>query len=292
MSSFNKWFCFFNELEGLFNCFNDKTYAIIKGDSLSLYAYSNVGKRIYSDIDVLVPREELSQFECDLSNYYFRCLETSRADRVLMMTSSHQVAPWRLNIIPWGNVIIDLNFDIFWGEYTGKRISIKEFLADTVDIEMYGVKVKTLPLLKTMVQVVLHHYKEMNSIYHLVRHKCIDINKFKDIYYLLKNNMEEISLDSLYAISTEYEIIPYVYYMLYWTKQIFSDTDIELYVDAFKCEDGIKLLENYGLAENEQKTWRVDFFTRLESDNIFELIKDDLTTADFEKIARNRRIFS
>lgn len=29
---------------------------------------------------------------------------------------------------------VDVNYDIFWGEYEGKHCSIDEFLSDTVDI--------------------------------------------------------------------------------------------------------------------------------------------------------------
>ena len=47
----------------------------------------------------------------------------------------------------------------------------------------------------------------------------------------------------------------------------------------------------YGLAEKERKPWKVDFQTRLETDNLYELIKDDLTEEDIEKLERNRRIF-
>ena len=62
-------------------------------------------------------------------------------------------------------------------------------------------------------------------------------------------------------------------------------------MEAFQTPEGVALLEFYGLAENERKIWKVDFQTRLEADNMYDLIKDDLTEADFEKLNRNRRIF-
>ena len=82
-----------------------------------------------------------------------------------------------------------------------------------------------------------------------------------------------------------------MYYILYFTNWIFCDSELQKYVLAFKTEDGINLLDYYGLANSERKLWKVDFKTRLESDNLFELIKDDLTESDFEKLERNRRIF-
>lgn len=41
----------------------------------------------------------------------------------------------------------------------------------------------------------------------------------------------------------------------------------------------------------QRKPWKVDFQTRLEADNLYEFIRDDLTEADVEKLERNRRIF-
>ena len=189
------------------------------------------------------------------------------------------------------NIEIDLNFDLFWGEYEGKRIDISEFLSDTIEMNIYGCKVKTLPAFKAMVQLILHHYKEMNSIYHLAGHNCIHYNMFKDVYYLWKNNQEAVSLEKLYAISSEYEIIPYVFYVLYFTNWIFQDDDLKKYVKAFETPEGVELLDYYGLAEKERKPWKVDFQTRLEADNLYEFIWDDLTEADVEKLERNRKIF-
>ena len=52
-----------------------------------------------------------------------------------------------------------------------------------------------------------------------------------------------------------------------------------------------QVLNCYGLNKSERREWRVDFQTRLESSSLYELIKDDLTTDDLEKIAINKRVF-
>ncbi len=267
------------------------SYAVIKGEPLSFYAYKKTGKRISSDIDILIPRKNIKTLEKILEQNNFQNHLATREDKIIMLTGSHQVAPWIKIIGEKFEINVDINFDIFWGEYTGKPINIEEFIADTVKINVYGLQVKTLPPLKAMVQLILHHYKEMNSIYHLAGHNCINYNMFKDVYYLWRNNQEEISLDKLYTISNEYKIIPYVFYVLYFTNQIFKDSELEKNLEAFKTVEGIRLLDYYGLDEREQKLWKVDFATRLNTDNLFDLIKDDLTEADIKKLERNRRIF-
>lgn len=283
----------YTALSILFQALSNINYAHIKGDCISLMAYGKLGQRQFSDIDLLVSREDLYKVEAVLEQNGFLQPQIDKKDarkyRIFTMTSSHQTIPYSSRGML--KIPIDLNFDIFWGEYTGKRVNICKFLSDTIEMNIYGVKVKTLPPLKAMVQLILHHYKEMNSLYHLSQHNCIHFNMFKDIYYLWKNNQQEISLDKLYAISLEYDIIPYVFYVLYFTNQIFNDLEFSQYVETFRTSAGVKLLDYYGLSEKERKRWKVDFTTRLETENMYDLIKEDLTDADIEKLDRNRRIF-
>lgn len=263
-------------------------YSIIKGEPLSLLAYGKECQRLSNDIDILVSRSSLKHIEMILKRIGYIQRSFSRKSRIMMLSYSHQLLPY-FNIKY--NLFVDINFDIFWGEYEGRRIDIDEFLSDTIEMDIYGVKVKTLTPIKSMVQLILHQYKEMNSIYHLARHNCINYNMFKDVYYLWKNNQETITLEKFYAISSEYEINPYVFYVLYFTNWIFKDKELQKYVEAFRTLEGESLLDYYGLAEKERKPWKVNFQTRLETDNLYELIQNDLTEEDIEKLERNRRMF-
>ncbi len=267
----------------------DIPYALIKGEPLSIMAYERSGLRQYQDIDILVSRDNLEVVESILQKIGF-CQCSNRISRALPLLSSHQLQKYAIKV---GNlpITIDINYDIFWGEYEEKRVDIEEFLSDTVDMEIYGVKVKTLPPLKTMVQLILHHYKDMNSIFLLATRNSIKYEMFKDVYYLLKNNFEEISIEKLYRISSEYEIIPYVFYVLYYTSQVFEDEILKKYIEAFRTPEGERLLNLYGLCEKERKEWKVDFNTRLEADNLLPLIEADLTDRDRRKIEINKKVF-
>ena len=266
-------------------------YAIIKGVVLSNYCYNNIISRGIGDVDILISRQQIKSLEQLLFNHdFFQVRNTSRFDRVLLVTTSHQFVPYFKKTLN-SSVIIDINFDIFWGEYEGKRIDIEEFLSDTVEMEIYAIKVKTLPPIKAIIQLILHHYKDMNSLFLLSTRKSIKYDMFKDVYFLLKNNLNVIPLDKLYTMSAEYEIIPYVYYVLYYTGQVFQDDVLQQYVEAFRTPEGETLLNCYGLCAKEQKEWKCDFKTRLEAENLYDLIKDDLTEKDKEKIAINKRVF-
>ena len=287
----NKWLCIHNELDDMYSKLARLNYAMIKGDVLSVQAYNRVNMRRYSDIDLLVPKCELPKFKYWLSQHEFVSQQKNRLEQITTISCSHQILPWKKELIPWQTVTIDLNFDIFWGEYEGKRIDIYEFLSDTIEVDIYGVKVKALHPIKSLIQLILHHYKDMNSIFLLATRKSIKYDMFKDIYHLLKNNLDDITLNELYKKSEEYEIIPYVFYILYYTGQIFEDKIVKRYTEAFRTPEGEALLECYGLCVKERKQWKFDFNARLESDNLYDLIKKDLTKKDEEKIAINKHIF-
>jgi hypothetical protein len=270
-------------------------YAIIKGEPLSVLAYGNYGMREYGDMDILVDKKDLKTMENVLqkNNYimdYNKNLLTKHESRFIPLFYSHQLLPYR-KIVNKMIYSIDLNHDIFWGEYKGNRVNISEFLSDAMEMEIYGVKAKTLPPLKTMIQLILHHYKDMNSIFLLATRKSIKYDMFKDVYFLFKNNLNDLLLERFYTVSMEYEIIPYVYYILYYTGLLFEDDTLKLYINAFKTQEGENLLNCYGLNETERREWKCDFITRLEGGNLYDIIKNDLNNRDYEKITLNRKVF-
>ena len=82
-----------------------------------------------------------------------------------------------------------------------------------------------------------------------------------------------------------------MFYVLYYTGQVFDDDILKQYIEAFRTPEGEVLLNCYGLCAKERKEWKCDFKTRLEADTLYDLIKNDLTEKDHEKIAINKRIF-
>jgi phage FluMu gp28-like protein len=75
------------------------------------------------------------------------------------------------------------------------------------------------------------------------------------------------------------------------TSLLFEDELLKKYILAFKTSEGEALVHCYGLNELERHEWRFDFKTRLESQNLYELIKNDLTEKDIEKISINKKVF-
>jgi len=286
----------YTELKKVLSAAENLNYAVIKGEPLSVLCYNKKSMRNSGDIDILIPRDCLAYFESILSDNGFKVLNQpekhiSRMNRVLCLNQSHQIEPYVKELTNCF-IQIDINFDIFWGEYDGNRVDIDKFLFDAVTMDIYSCPIKTLPPLKAMVQLILHSYKDLNSIFLLATRRTIKSDMFEDIFYLLKNNLESISVNNLYDLGTEYGIIPYIYYVLYHTGLIFTDDrDLKRYIDAFRTPEGISFINFYGLNESERQEWKVDFYSRLKSDNLYDLIKENLSEKDVRKLKINSEVF-
>lgn len=269
-------------------------YALVKGEALSLLCYGRPGMRISSDIDILVDRKNVVHVEHILLQNGFSpigCInqQVERSKRILCMTSSHQLPPY-VGKGMLQNVEVDINFDIFWGEYTGQRIVIDTFLNDVVDVEIYGQTVKVLTPIKAMIHLALHHYKEMNSLYHLMGHKCITRSMFNEVYLLWKNNSNLIPKKELIEECRKMNITAYMFYVLHYSSLLVEDKEFSKLAQEFWSADGEALLNKYGLALHEQKMWRIEFMERLDKD-LYDEVRANLTLEDFEKIERMQRVF-
>lgn len=269
---------------------NSIRYAIVKGEVLSNQAYNAFGKRYYNDIDILLDKADLAKAKIILEKNGFNSMNVDRYKNIFTTSFSHQVIPY-VKTIDSFSIYVDLNFDVFWGEYEGTKINISDFLVDTVDFVIYECCVKILQPIKSLIQLILHHYKDMNSIYLLATRNSITYNMFQDVYLLLKNNQIDIQVEVLYELCKKYDICEYVFYIIYFTNKIYNDNFLEPYIEALRSDKGVELLECYGLTNQERKFWKVDFITRLNSENLYFLIKEDLNTEDIKKIKINKDNF-
>lgn len=285
----------YKELEPLFAALSSVRYAVVKGEVLSQQIYGVPDRRRSSDIDILIDKKNVKFLEEQLHKLGFeqKLPENNaeiRRNRVLCMAYSHQIPSFHKDKFGF-HLNVDVNYDIFWGEYEGKRCSIDEFLSDTVDMAIYGVTVKTLPIEKAFVQLVLHHYKEMNSLYHLSQHNTIRTDMFRDIYDMLIKQHSQLDLNTLQNISVYYVIGIYVYYMLYYTNVIFKSEVLATFLEEIACYRNDELLVSYGLSSKERKRWRILFDNRLDNDSVWYSIKENLTSLDIKKITDNKAIF-
>lgn len=277
---------------GLFHDLNRSKcpYVVVKGSPLAYYKTGNPGTRLSGDIDLLTPRENINQIDDILRhNGYLTSYVPNRNEHVLMLASSHQILPYK-KMYGKFELQIDVNFDLFWGEFGGPRIDIAEFMEDAIWLEVYGYKIKTLPPLKMLVLLILHHYKEMNSVFYLMHANPIKKRFFEDVYYLCKSYIKEISPQNLYDLSLKYQILPYVYYLFYYTSKVYDDRMLDTYLDVLYSNEGEDLLNCYGLTAQERKEWLLSFEERLERD-ISEIIRVNMTKTDREKLMLSKKLY-
>ena len=84
--------------------------------------------------------------------------------------------------------------------------------------------------------------------------------------------------------------MPYVYYIFYYTKELYNDNVLEPYLETLYSLEGEELLSCYGLTQQERKRWKINFEERLEQD-ISEYIQGEMTDKDKEKLAMSKKLF-
>lgn len=286
----------YRELEPVWEAMSGINYAVVKGEALSQQIYGDPGMRRSGDVDILIDKDDLRKLEQLLCNEGFEQHVPSgsneaRKNRILCLAYSHQIPSYHKDKL-WTRLNVDVNYDIFWGEYEGQRYPIKKFLDDVIETEIYGSRVKVLTIEKAFVQMILHHYKEMNSLFILYYRNCIRTKLFKDIYDMLRLNREVLDVKCIERLCEEYEIGAYVYYLLFFANKVFPNEvlpGILAGLEMYRSED---VLNGYGLNSKERKKWKIPFEERLDNNRLGEMIAGEMTGEDWKKIELNHHVFT
>ena len=266
-------------------------YAIIKGYPLELMKSGSYTGRMINDIDILTDRIYVPKVATLLKNNgYSLPSNIHRDEYIAAISSSHQYPVYYKYVGDFFSQI-DINFDVFWGEYQGDRFSISSLFEDSNDLIFCDCHIKTLSPMKHLIVVILHHYKEMNSIYHLLGHNAIKPRLFEDIKKLIENNPHVFSPETVKCECLSYNIVPYAYYLFYYANKYYADNCLYEYVNTLKCDEGTLLLNTYGLNDGERKTWQIDFCDRFDENKVKESIFNQLNEEDMFKLSYNRKIF-
>lgn len=277
----------------LINLLNQKAdfpYVVIKGEVLSVMAYGAAGKRNSGDIDVLVDRKDLKALEMILKEDGFESTELTRQEKIVARAFSHQIEPYHKQL-PLGTLEVDINYELIWGEWQGCRPSVSEMLARREVTDVFGVQVPCLTVEDAFIQMCLHHYKDMNVLFHLTLHNPINRRLFQDMAGFWTLQSDKMDLPKLHKWMEEYNLTPFFYYMAYYTAQICDAPGLAEWAKELETPEGVALLDTFGLAESERKTWPLPFEERLENEQLPELVCSLLTEQELEKAKQNHKIF-
>ena len=277
-------------LINLLNQNADFPYAVIKGEVLSVMAYGAAGKRNRGDIDVLVDRKDLKALEMILKEDGFESADLTLQEKIVARAFSHQIEPYHKQL-PLGTLEVDINYELIWGEWQGKKPSVKEILDRREFVDVFGVQVPCLAVEDAFIQMCLHHYKDMNVLFHLTLHNPISRRLFDDVAGFWKLQSEKMDLIKLREWMEEYSLTPFFYYIAYYTDRVCDVPELAAWTKELESPEGMALLDTFGLAGGERKKWPIPFEKRLENEDLPELVRSLLTDKELEKAEQNHKIF-
>lgn len=146
-------------------------------------------------------------------------------------------------------------------------------------------RIRKLTAEMEFISLCLHHYKDMNSIY-LLSQGSLKLFLFCDIYFYLLNN--KLDLTRLHALCEKLSVNEYVYYCVFYANEIFQDNLLIQFLTTFDSEKAQKMLNTFGLATDEIKTWNIGFLDRLFMNFPNNAFYSLLTEEDLKKININR----
>lgn len=280
----------YEALRPVFEDMQDMEYAVVKGEALSLAAYGELGKRTSNDVDILADKEDVYDIEQILVTHGFTSEEEdqkkSRRMRIFLMANSHQTIPYAKKY-KGTDIKVDVNFGILWGEYEGQRIDIREFLKGSTEAVIHGIRTKVLSKEKTLLHIILHNYRDVNSTYLLLRRKRpIYERVYKDIF-LIMDSMTDEELGTLIGLSRCLMVDAYVFYMAYYTNRVFPSKNLVFVMEQLRSDEGMALLNVYGLNELERHQWKCSFEERYNHIEMKDYILDQLGLEEIRKLKAN-----
>ena len=214
----------------------------------------------------------------------------TRQEKIVARAFSHQIEPYHKQL-PLGTLEVDINYELIWGEWQGKKPSVKEILDRREFVDVFGVQVPCLAVEDAFIQMCLHHYKDMNVLFHLTLHNPISRRLFDDVAGFWKLQREKMDLSKLREWMEKYSLTPFFYYIAYYTDRVCDVPELAAWAKELESPEGMALLDTFGLDEGERKKWPIPFEKRLENENLPELVRSLLTEKELEKAEQNHKIF-
>ena len=275
----------------------DFPYAMIKGAVLSNTAYGNPFIRKSGDIDIIVSSQNITTISELMKDNGFiqgnivngNIIPATREQKVFQRAFSHQIIPFvkKANSLICPYICVDINTNIIWGE--GEKIDMNDVLRHREAEYVNNIKLYKLELEADFIAVCLHHYKELNSIY-MISIGSIKLSLFLDIYRYVERNFNDIVAMKIVNLAKHWNVLPYIYYCLKMTNELFPSDIILRYLKFFETKQGEFLVNKFGLSKNEWKDWKFDLGQRLFDSQFVKKYLNALSEEEKKKIEINKRM--
>lgn len=271
----------------------DFPYAVIKGAVLSQTIYNDPFIRSSADIDLVIRREDIDSFKNLLQKNGFvqgrvvdgKIKQYTRQEIIFQNSMTHQSAPYIKatgnKLLPYIN--IDVNMDILWGE-SKQKADMNYVLSHREKMRLFDAAFYKLSSEMEFVALCLHHYKDINSPYLIIRGK-FKLGLFCEIYDYLRN----VHLDAkkLIDICDKLNVGKYLFECLVQTQELFGDDICRKYIDLLKVYEDKSLYNTFGLKESERRPWNMSLRNRITHPNLPKYVYDLLSDKEKENVVLN-----
>lgn len=277
-------FNFFVRLKEYKNVINDLKgivdFALVKGVHIGNLVYKNPFDRPSSDLDILVKYEHISITEKLLLDLGYRqayittngLKDYDRSTKLYYVLNTHSLAPFRKisNDVLYE---IDVNFNSYLKDE--KIIPASEFLKSRINKNFFGIDVPVLDETYAFLYLALHHYRESVSLYHIFCGQDFDFLKACDIYFFYTN--VKVDNNILFDVIKKYDLYEDVYRIINDVNSVFNDNDLAILKSSLKTKIDYK----------DEINWPMKLPERLEADNRFDLIKNQLNNQEKSTLFKN-----
>mgnify|MGYP000890488608 CR=1 FL=1 len=271
------------DCESIFNFFeeNNIQYAVLKGAYLDKIGYKDIGIRHSDDIDILINREDYEKvieyflkdgFEFgDMRDGKLNIYKRSTVLYTLMY--SHQSAPL-IKITEAGSIEIDLNFSIC--QEPNIKLTNNLLFNNTEIIDYHGILYHVLKPEFFLMQLCLHSYYDLNSIFKLIDDGVV-FRLICDPYYFAKSSIG-LDLQKFINIVNDCNVKKYIDYVFYYIHLLFNDSNLN-----YKYEkNDYNTISLSG--QTEIKHWSLPFSERIYIDKSKMNIRSQLNEEDKSQI--------
>ena len=271
-------------------------YAVVKGAVLSQTLYSNPFLRFSGDIDIIIRREDIDSFKSLMQDNGFvqgkiedgKIKPSTRQEIVFQNSMTHQTVPYMKAtnnpLVPYINV--DINMNIMWGE-SKQKADMNYVLSHREKTKLCGTEFYKLSSEMEFTALCLHHYKDINSLYLLVRGN-FKLGLFCEIYDYLRN----VYLDTkkLTDICEKLNVGKYLLECLIQTQELFGDDICQKYVDILRPYEDKNIRDTFGLSDDERKTWNISLAERIINPNLPQYVYAHLSDKEKKNVALNLKM--
>lgn len=269
-------------------------FCVLKGAALQEILYPPA-TRIYSDIDILIDRNDYEYVWEILNSYGFHNNQDlnqiqNKRERLFLLLNTYEF-PEFTKKMPGSmhHFHLDIQHTHTLAKKLGYQISTTEDIENSKHMEIDGQVVPRQDLKYLLIHLCTHAFGDCCTISEIILHKAFRLRNFGDIIGLIEKHYNVFQSDEFFDLVIKTNTIKPVYYCMYYCSLIYSESDmiINLASRFEKQLENLSFLNQYGVENGTTGCiyeWQCDLDSRLFSNNCVDEVMQT-AKADIQKYA-------